>query len=192
MRPHCPCCSATYPFFFTNAASLTCLNRDHPQVFCCPLGYATAPNTPRGSFAHFPYCQTWVDSSFPLFHAILHVPKLCSAPPALRRRHHTASLPSDMEKLSPGKPSSNSECKSRTVRPGTPHLGSLRTGRGASEYSPHLLQAGRRRGRKAGPRAAALPSRVLVRLCNWTANAAFMVGRTQIKRGNYSPDAQFA
>lgn len=128
------------------------------------------------------------------------VPKLCSEAPGLGRLHHIASLPSDMEKLSPGKPefalsSSNSERKSGTVWPGTPHLGSLRTGRGASGIRPPPppgRQAGRRRGRMAGLRAAALPSRVLVWLCNWTANAAYMVGRTQIKRGNYSPDAQFA
>lgn len=53
---------------------------------------------------------------------------------------------------------------------------------------------GRQAAQRPGPdrRAAPLGAGLGRRLCNWAPNAAVLVDGTQIKRGNYSPDAQLA
>lgn len=127
---------------------------------------------------------------------------LCSALPELAGLRKTPILRSDAQSLFPGKLSSDPKRRFRAVFPGTAHLSSLRAPAlsklttaptssmgGWSAGAPAARQEAPKQRPKLRPLIGAQLWR---RLRNWVANAAFLVDGTQIKRGNYSPDAQLA
>lgn len=125
------------------------------------------------------------------------------APGACRAAEHASSV-QRRKSLFTGKPSSNPEHRFRAAWPGTNPLSSLRAS-ALSKLTIAPASPGRLACRGAcgwaGGAGAEAGSGALWplsgaglerRLRNEAANAALLVEGTQIKRGNYSPDAQLA